>query len=104
MRLARLAARLEARRTASAARARGDHDHADAAIEGAQHLVLGDAAGRCASQRNTGGTSMRVEIEPGAERLRQHARNVVGEAAAGDMGQRLDPPCVCAIAPRSGFT
>ena len=72
--------------------ARLDHrDHADAAVEGAQHLGLGDAAGL----RPATGTP----AAPGCARdrcarrvLRQHARDVVGKAAAGDVGQRLDAP------------
>ena len=66
-----------------------DHNHADAAIEGAQHLGLGDAAGArqpAEHRRRRYG----VEIEIRAEPFRQNARNVVRKAAAGDVGERLD--------------
>ena len=51
--------------------------------------VLGDAAG-LRQPRNTGSTGTCAEIDAGAERLRQHARDVVGKSAAGDVGERLD--------------
>ena len=44
----------------------------------------------CASQPKTGGTGMRAEVELHADAVGQDARDVVGEAAAGDVGERLD--------------
>ena len=76
-------------RPPSACVAADDHDHADAAIEGAQHLGLGEPP-VSASQPNTGGTGIAAEIDLDADALGQHARDVVREAAAGDVGQRLD--------------
>ena len=43
-----------------------------------------------ASHLNTGSTGNTREIDADAEMLWQHARNVVGEAAAGDVGEALD--------------
>ena len=63
---------------ASAARAVDHGDHADAAVEGAQHLVLGDAAGR-GQPSNTGGTGTRARSMRDAKSFRQHARNVSGK-------------------------
>src|SRR6266536_2566423 len=65
-----------------------DGDHADAAIEGAQQLELGDAAllGQPFEHRQH---RQPRQVDADAEMLRQHPRNVVGKAAAGDMGEPL---------------
>src|SRR3569833_3723642 len=68
---------------------RDDDDHADAAVEGAQHFLRRDVAdlGQPAEHRRRVGLG---QVYARAETLRQHARNVVGEAAAGDVGEALD--------------
>ena len=48
-------------------------DHADAAVERAQHFLLADVA-RCASHLNTGSTGTRSRSSATREPLRQHAR------------------------------
>ncbi len=67
----------------------GDHDHADAAVEGAQHLLVVEAAslGEPAEHRRQGPTG---KVDVGGEAVWQHARQVLGQAAAGDVRQRLD--------------
>ena len=65
-----------------------DDDHADAAVEGAQHFVGGDAAG-LGKPGEDGRRLDGSEIDFGGQMLRQHARNVFRKAAAGDVGQRL---------------
>src|ERR1700676_3642735 len=66
-----------------------DGDHADAAVEGAQQFEFGDAPLLCQplEDRQHGETR---KVDPDAEMLWQHARNVIGEAAAGDVGKTLD--------------
>src|SRR6185437_6479022 len=66
-----------------------DRDHADAAVEGAQQLELGDAALRRQPFEHRQHRQPR-QIDADAKMLWQHARDVVGEAAAGDMGEPLD--------------
>ena len=65
----------------------GEHHHAETAVEGAQHFRFADAAGLGEPgedrRRREGG-----EIELDRQVVRQHARQVVGKAAAGDMGER----------------
>ena len=56
-----------------------------------------------ASQPKTGGTAIASRSSAHAEPVRQHARDVVGEAAAGDVGQRLDAVAAFSAA-SSGFT
>ena len=83
---------------------RDDDDHADAAIEGAQHLAPRRRRPSAASQPKTGGTGIGVKIEHAAPRPSGSTRGmIVGKAAAGDMGERLDA-ARRAAAPRSGFT
>src|SRR6516162_965020 len=65
-----------------------DRDHTDAAVEGAQHFELGDPAPRRQPFEH-GQDRQTSEIDTDAEMLWQHARNVVGETAAGDVGQPL---------------
>src|SRR5882757_8435393 len=66
-----------------------DGDHADAAVEGAQQFELGNAAllGQPFEHRQH---RQPRQIDADAEMFWQHARNVVGEAAAGDVGEALD--------------
>ena len=45
----------------------GDDHHADAAVEGAQHLGLGDAAGLARASRTPAATRNGVEVEPHAK-------------------------------------
>ncbi len=66
----------------------GDRHHADAAVERAQHFRLGDSAGpgeplEHRKDRHAG------KVDPHAETWRQDARNVVGQSAAGDVGERF---------------
>ena len=42
------------------------------------------------SQAKTGGRAKCAKVDLGGKAVGQHARDVVGEAAAGDMGERLD--------------
>ncbi|MGY3421809.1 hypothetical protein ACVWZW_002284 [Bradyrhizobium sp. F1.13.4] len=65
-----------------------DRDHADPAIEGPQHFEFGDAGLRGQPFEHRQHWQTR-QIDTHTEMLRQHARNVVGEAAAGDMGKPL---------------
>src|SRR4051812_10752610 len=68
-----------------------DRDHADAAVEGAQQFKLGNAAllGEPFEHRQHRHPR---KVDAGAEMLWQHARDVVGKAAAGDVSQPLDRP------------
>src|SRR5437773_3694574 len=63
-----------------------DGDQADAAVEGAQQFEFGDAPLLCQpfEDRQHGNTR---KVDPDGEMLWQHARNIVGEAAAGDVGK-----------------
>ena len=88
MRAHALAARLESTPDGPAAQARGDHDHADAAVEGAQHLVLGDGAGRRKPAEHRRNLDAR-KIEPDAERLRQDRVGIFSGKP---------PPVMCASA------
>ena len=67
-----------------------DQHHADAAIEGAQHLHLGDGAeeGEPGEDRRNPDAG---KVDAGGEPLGQDPRDVVDEAAAGDVRHRLDP-------------
>src|SRR5258707_2419967 len=66
-----------------------DGDHADAAIEGAQQFEFGDAPLLCQPFEDRQHRKTR-EVDADAEMLWQHARNIVGETAAGDVGKSLD--------------
>src|SRR3982074_2819178 len=66
-----------------------DADHADAAIEGAQQFEFGNTALRGQPFEDRQYRQPR-QIDADAEMFRQHPRNVVGETAAGDVGQALD--------------
>src|SRR5258708_18819272 len=65
-----------------------DGDHADTAVEGAQQFKFRHAAllGQPFEHRQH---RQSREIDADAEMPGQHARNVVGEAAAGDVGEPL---------------
>src|SRR4051812_2796427 len=66
-----------------------DGDHADAAVERAQQFKFGDAAllGEPLEHRKH---RQPREIDADPEMLWQHARDVIGKTAAGDMRQPLD--------------
>src|SRR4051794_16360918 len=66
-----------------------DGDHADAAVEGAQQFEFGDAAllGQPLEHRQH---RQSCEIDSGAEVFWQHAWDVIGKTAAGDVRQPLD--------------
>src|SRR5258708_2872602 len=66
-----------------------DGDHADAAVEGAQQFEFGDAPLLCQPFEDRQHRNTR-KVDPDAEMLWQHARNIICEAAAGDMGKTLD--------------
>src|ERR1700722_18943598 len=66
-----------------------DRDHADAAIKRSQQFEFGDAALRRQPFEHRQHRQPR-QIDADAEMLWQHARDVVGKAAAGDMGEPLD--------------
>ena len=78
----------------STASGAADQNHADAAVEGAQHLGFGASYPRLpASQRKTGGTfQANSPASLGRQAVGQHPRQVLGEAAAGDMGERPTRP------------
>src|SRR3984957_4656178 len=65
-----------------------DGDHADAAVEGAQQFEFGDAALLRQPFEHRQHRQPR-QVDADAEMLRQHARDIVGEAAAGDVGKPL---------------
>ena len=65
-------------------------DQADAAIEGAQHFALARCRPSCASQPNTGARRPAIQIHFRVQPFGQGARQIFGDAAAGDMGQALD--------------
>src|SRR6267154_741040 len=66
-----------------------DRDHADAAVEGAQQFEVGDAPlFRQPFEHRQYRQPCQVDAD--AEMLWQHARDVVGKTAAGDMGEALD--------------
>ena len=66
-----------------------DGNHADAAIERSQQFEFGDAALLRQPFEHRQHRQPR-QIDADAEMLWQHARNVVGETAAGDVGEPLD--------------
>ena len=66
-----------------------DDDHAEAAVEGAQHIVgrhLADVVQPVEDARGRPGAGVEVGTQP----IGQAARHVAGQAAAGDVGQSLD--------------
>ena len=69
----------------------GDHHqhHADAAVEGAQHLLGPQPAGLVQPEEHRR-RAPAARVDPRHHAVRQHARQVVDQAAAGDVGQRLD--------------
>src|SRR6516162_1483732 len=61
-------------------------DHADAAVESAQHLLLADAA--CRGKPFEHGQHRHTsEVDADCGFSRQHARNVFNKAAAGDVSE-----------------
>lgn len=100
-RMNRLASDLSSAASAAARSGRDHRDHPDAAVEGPQHLGLLDAAlglQPVEDLRPVPG----VELDPRAQALGQHPRQVLGQPAAGDMGQRMHSPA--RIAASAGFT
>src|SRR5690606_9702923 len=65
------------------------HDHPDAAVERAHHLVCCDATGFREPGKDRRHV-YRVKIELGGEVLGQHPWDVLWKTAAGDVSQRLD--------------
>jgi hypothetical protein len=67
----------------------GDHDdHSDTAVEGAVHLGRGDVAGLL-EPTEYGRRDPMGGIDACGGTFRQHARQVFGQAAAGDVGKRM---------------
>ena len=64
-------------------------DQADPHVERPEHVGFGHATGRC-SHRKSGGTSHARSIDLGMQPVRKDARQVVGDAAAGDVRHPLD--------------
>ena len=90
MRYACSPARCSASIARSASLACDDEHHADAAVEDAMHLVVGDVARARCSQSKIGGRGHVDAVEPRLHAVRQHARHVLDEAAAGDVRHALD--------------
>src|SRR4051794_4814165 len=68
----------------------GDHhDHADAVVERAVHLVVVDRR-HLLQPREQFAARPAALLQVGGQAVRQHARDVLQQAAAGDVGQRLD--------------
>ena len=77
--------------TARSASHRGDNDdHADAAVEHAMHLRIGDVALLLQPVEDRRARPARA-FEPRLHVTGQHARHVFDEAAAGDVRHALDP-------------
>src|SRR6476619_2718249 len=66
-----------------------DGDHADAAVEGAQQFEFADAPllRQPFEHRQHGNT---CKVDPDPEMFWERTRNIVGEAATGDVGKSLD--------------
>ena len=72
------------------AHAIGDDDHADAAVEGAQHLRVVEVAGRLPANRTRPAPSSSQDRRARQRPVGQHARQVLRQSAPGDVRQRLD--------------
>ena len=70
--------------------ARRDDDQADAHVERAHHVVDRQRCRSRCSQRKSGGTSHDGHSTTARGAVRKHARQVVGNAAAGDVRHALD--------------
>ena len=66
----------------------GQH-HADAHVEGVEHIVFGDAAHLLHQVEERRGADVRL-ADAGAAALLQAAGDILIEAAAGDVGDALD--------------
>src|SRR5450759_2303767 len=66
-----------------------DGDHANAAVEGAQQFKFGNAALLRQPLEHRQHRQAR-KVDSDAEMLRQHTRDIIGEPAAGDVGNALD--------------
>ena len=64
--------------------------HANAHIEGVEHVMLTDAARLAASRRRWAGTRTSALSMRAAQPVLQAAGDVLVEAAAGDVGNALD--------------
>ena len=69
---------------------RDDDDHADAAVEGAQPARRRSIAADFRHPAEHRKQRPCAGVERHAQPFGQHARDVVGQAAAGDVGKRLD--------------
>ena len=88
MRVHRLARRLRARAvTPSASSARDDHRHADPAIEGARHFVGLDTRPAPAGTPSAAAAARRRHRSCAWTPVGQDARDILEQAAAGDMRQ-----------------
>src|SRR5206468_2660961 len=67
---------------------RDDEDHAHAHVEGAEHLVVGDAAAALYLAEDRRHVP-RAPVQDGAEAPWHHAGQVAGNATSGDMGGGL---------------
>ena len=68
---------------------RNSEHHANAHVEGVEHIVLGDVAGLL-HQVEEGRNADILLLDAGAAALFQAAGDVLIEAAAGDVGDALD--------------
>ena len=81
-----------------------DDDQADAHVERAQHLVVGDVAALAAAAGRAAAPSTRRRSIAAPQPVRQDARQVVGDAAAGDVRHALDEPARRAAAASTAGT
>src|SRR4051812_9223917 len=70
---------------------RDDDRHADPAIEGARHFLRLDMALRL-EEGHQPRLGPSVGVDPGMEAVGQHARDILDQPAAGDVGQSVDAP------------
>ena len=84
---------LQRRRQAIGALSRRDEDHADAAVEDADHLARrhGRGAGAARQPSEDGRNGPASGVEPGGEAPGEDARDVLHQPAAGDVAQTLHP-------------
>src|SRR5689334_10438441 len=68
---------------------RDDRDHADPAVEGPRELARLDVA-LCLEEGDQRGLGPCAGVDPGMETLRQDARNIFEQPAAGDVGEGVD--------------
>ena len=68
---------------------RSHHHHADPQVEHPEHLFVRNPAAAL-DQLEEGRHGPAAPLDPGAQALRQDARDILEESAAGEMGQGLD--------------